>query len=144
MAYVNNETKAAIHAALKPVFKKYGIKATVARNSYKSTLVVNINSGDIDFGGDNIDVNIYWIDDHFKGVARDFLKEVLQTIRTAGEWYDRSDAYTDYFDTAFYIDINVGRWDKKYVCNKPRRTLSDVLEFKALEELGKIQLIHVR
>lgn len=136
MAYVSNETKAAIQTALKPVFKKYGIKATVARNSYKSTLVVNVTAGDIDFGADHIDVNIYWIDDNHKGIARDFLKEVLQTIRTAGDWFDNSDPYTDYFHTAFYIDINIGRWDKPYVCNKPRRTLSDVLEFRALEELG--------
>jgi hypothetical protein len=23
---------------------------------------------------------------------------------------------TDYFDHDFYIDINVGRWDRDYVC----------------------------
>ena len=48
MAYVNNETKSKILTALKPVFKEYGIKATVARNSYHSTLVVNLVSGNID------------------------------------------------------------------------------------------------
>jgi len=31
------------------------------------------------------------------------------------QWYDNSDAMTDYFDTAYYMDINVGQWDKPYV-----------------------------
>ena len=30
------------------------------------------------------------------------------------EWYDRSDAMTDYFDTAFYYNISVGDWRKPY------------------------------
>jgi hypothetical protein len=117
MAYVNNETKAVIQAALKPVFKKYGIKATVARNPYQSTLIVNVAAGGIDFGTNDKSVNVYWINEHHTGAAKDFLNEVLSTIKSAGEWYDRSDAMTDYFDTAFYIDINIGRWNKPYQYN---------------------------
>lgn len=143
MAYVTNEIKSKVLAALKPVFKKYGIKATVSKGSYASTISVNISAGDIDFGKTYQQVNIYWIDDHYQGVARDFLNEVLHTIKKAGDWYDRSDVYTDYFDTAFYININVGRWDKPYKLNN-KVSLEDVLEFKALQELGKIQLIHVK
>jgi hypothetical protein len=29
-------------------------------------------------------------------------------------WYDNSDAMTDYFDTAFYTDINIGKWNQNY------------------------------
>jgi ABC-type nitrate/sulfonate/bicarbonate transport system substrate-binding protein len=143
MAYVSNEKKSQIQAALKPVFKKYGIKATVGRNSYKSTLVVNLSAGDIDFGTEYQQVNTYWVDDHYSGVAKDFLNEVLDTIKQAGEWYDESNAQIDYFNTAFYIDINVGRWDKPYKYNNAN-LLDDVLQFKALKELGKLQLIYVR
>jgi len=143
MAYVNNETKAAIHAALKPVFKKYGIKATVGRNSYKSTLVVNVSAGDIDFGTEYQQVNVYWVDDHYTGKAKDFLNEVLDTIKKSGEWYDESNAQIDYFNTAFYIDINIGRWDKPYVYNN-KVSLSNVLAFNALQELGKLQLVYVK
>lgn len=114
MAYVNDETKQTVLAALKPIFKKYGIKATVARGYNYSALKVNISAGDIDFGKDYQQVNVYHVDSNYDGVARDFLNEVLDTIKKAGEWYDRSDSQTDYFDTAFYIDINVGRWDKPY------------------------------
>jgi len=30
------------------------------------------------------------------------------------EWYDRSDAMTDYFDTAFYYNISIGDYNKPY------------------------------
>jgi hypothetical protein len=143
MAYVSNEKKSQIQAALKPIFKKYGIKATVGRNSYKSTLVVNVSAGDIDFGTDYQQVNVYWVDDHYTGKAKDFLNEVLDAIKKAGEWYDESNAQIDYFNTAFYIDINIGRWDKKYVYNK-KVSLSDVLAFDALQELGKLQLVYIK
>lgn len=144
MAYVTNETKKTVLAALKPVFNKYGIKATVSKGSYASTISVNISAGDIDFGADYQQVNVYWIDDHYTGIARDFLNDVIKTIKTAGKWYDRSDSQIDYFDTAFYIDINVGRWDKPYKYNKSTKLLDSVLEFKALQELGKLQLVYIK
>lgn len=143
MAYVSNEKKSQIQAALKPIFQKYGIKATVGRNSYKSTLVVNVSAGDIDFGIDYQQVNVYWVNDHYTGKAKDFLNEVLDAIKKSGEWYDESNAQIDYFNTAFYIDINIGRWDKKYVYNN-KVSLSNVLAFDALQQLGKLQIVYVR
>lgn len=139
MAYVNNETKSKIQAALKPIFKKYGIKATVARNSYQSTLIVNISSGIIDFSNeyDRTNVNVYHVDKYFDGIARQCLNEILDTIKQAGEWYDESNAQIDYFNTAFYIDINIGKYNKPYVYQEP----SPIAE--ALRELGKLELIVV-
>lgn len=32
----------------------------------------------------------------------------------AADYYDDSDAMTDYFDTAYYYDIAVGDWQKPY------------------------------
>lgn len=114
MAYVSNETKVNIANALKPVFKKFGIKATISRGYNKSSLNVNLQEGGIDFGVTDRQVNVYWVDDNYTGIARDFLNEVISTIKTAGEWFDKSDAMTDYFHTAFYIHVNVGKWDKPY------------------------------
>jgi hypothetical protein len=33
----------------------------------------------------------------------------------AAGYYYNSDAMTDYFDTAYYYYINVGKWNKPYV-----------------------------
>jgi hypothetical protein len=35
-------------------------------------------------------------------------------MKPADVWYDNSDAMIDYFDTAYYVDINVGQWNKEY------------------------------
>jgi len=31
------------------------------------------------------------------------------------KWYDNSDAMTDYFDTAYYLSLKVGQWNKPYM-----------------------------
>jgi hypothetical protein len=45
------------------------------------------------------------------------LKEIKKALMAAG-YYDNSDAMTDYFDTAYYYYINVGKWNKPYVVTK--------------------------
>lgn len=133
MAYMNQEKKAKIAALIKPVLKKYGIKASLAVRNH-STVVLNIKSGKIDFirnfnetvepqprpshlpfqpAAGYIDVNPYWFQEHFSGKAKAFLTEAMKALKSA-DWYDRTDAMVDYFDTAYYVDINVGRWDKPY------------------------------
>ena len=126
MAYFNQERKAAIAPVVKAICKKYNIKASLAVRHH-STVVLNIKSGAIDFIGNYnerttnttahaktyIDVNPYWFNDHFTGVAKEFLQEVFVVLNT-GNW-DNSDIQTDYFDKGWYVDVNVGRWDKPYV-----------------------------
>ena len=135
MAYMNSERKAKIAANLKPILKKYGIKGTLRVRNHMA-IVLTIKSGPIDFiancnevcgrsmyqrnGGFRpitegyCDVNPFWFQDHFDGVAKDFLTEAFAALKSA-DYYDRSDAMTDYFDTAYYFDLNIGRWDKPYV-----------------------------
>lgn len=115
MAYMSQEQKAKLAPAIKAVLKKYNIKGSIAVRHH-STLVVNIKSGPIDFGGDNIQVNHYYIDSHYSGVAKDFLNE-LKAAMMEGHW-DHSDAMTDYFSCSWYIDINIGAWDKKYAVTR--------------------------
>jgi len=114
MAYMNQEKKAKIAAKVKPILKKYGLKGSLSVHNY-SSISLNIKSGPIDFGGNRIQVNHYWLDDHYadRPVALAALKELKQAM-LAADYYDRSDAMTDYFDTAYYYNINVGRWDKPY------------------------------
>ena len=124
MAYMNQERKAELAPAIKSVFKKYGVKASIAVRNH-STLVVTVKSGTVDFIGnfntvrdrnhplDYIDVNPYWYHEHFTGVAKDFLTELF-TAMNAGN-HDNSDIQVDYFDVGWYADVNIGKWDKPYV-----------------------------
>ena len=137
MAYMNQEKKAKIAANLKPILKKYGVKGTLSVRNH-STLVLNIKSGPIDFvenfintGSDksyvnnmtqdqidylrkhqSIDVNPYWYKEHFSGRAKQFLMEVIPAMNDGN--HDNSDIQTDYFDVGWYIDVNIGKWNKPY------------------------------
>jgi hypothetical protein len=113
MAYMNQERKAIIASNLKPVLKKYNMKGSLSVNHH-SSIVLTLKSGKIDFGSAREQVNPYWFHEHYEGVAKEFLTEVFAALKSAG-WYDRSDAMSDYFDTAYYVDVNVGKWSKPYV-----------------------------
>ena len=48
----------------------------------------------------------------------DFYEELIAAMNGAGSAfanYDNSDIQTDYFDIGWYVDINVGKWDKPFV-----------------------------
>ncbi len=117
MAYVSQEDKKALAPQIKKVLSKYGMKGSISIRHH-STLVVTLQSGEIDFGeythGDGyIQVNTYHIENHYKGKAQAFLTELLAAMKGPG-WFDKSDAMTDYFHVKHYCDINVGKWNKPY------------------------------
>ena len=126
MAYMNQEKKKIIASKLKPVLKKYGVKGTLSVRNH-SSIVLNVKSGPVDFIKDygdaedarkfGIQVNPYWFEEHFTGKSKKFLQEAFKALKSAG-YYDRSDAQIDYFDTAYYYDINIGRWNKPYELTK--------------------------
>ena len=114
MAYVSQDKKASLAVGIKAVLKKYNMKGSIAVRHH-STLVVNLQSGPIDFEhNDFTSVNVYWIDSHYTGVAKDFLNELLSAMK-GPEWFDKSDAQSDYFHVSHYTDINVGEWNKDYI-----------------------------
>jgi hypothetical protein len=131
MAYVSQERKAQLAPVIKSICKRYGVKASLAVRHH-STLVLNIKSGPIDFVGnfnsvmsrkeaqqinrDYIDVNTYWYHEHFTGEAKEFLTKVISAMNAGN--HDRSDIQTDYFDVGWYIDVNVGRWNRPYALEK--------------------------
>lgn len=134
MAYMNQERKAKIAQTLKPILAKYKVKGSLSVNNH-STIVLTLKSGAIDFIGNSNrvcgnnfyqvqrgfkpndvgydQVNPYWFQDHYDGDAKAFLTEAFKALKSAN-WYDESDAMTDYFNTAYYVDVNIGKWNKPY------------------------------
>ena len=118
MAYVSQADKKALAPAIKAVLNKYGMKGSI-RVRHHSTLVVTVKSGAIDFseymrGDAYIDVNPYWIDTHYSGIARDFLNELLEAMK-GPNYFNNDDAMTDYFSRSHYTDITIGTaWNKPY------------------------------
>lgn len=130
MAYMSQERKAQLAPAIKAVLKKYGLKGSISVDNH-STLVVTIKEGPIDFIGNMLavaatrpgrynngtptymQVNPYWIADHYTGSARDCLLALKEAMDRGN--HDNSDAMTDYFDVGWYVNINVGKWNKPYI-----------------------------
>jgi hypothetical protein len=125
MAYMSQERKAQIAPVIKSICKKYGVKASLAVRNH-STLVLNVKEGKIDFIKDygdsedarkfGIQVNPYHYQSHFDGKAKKFLSEVIPAMNAGN--HDNSDIQTDYFDVGWYIDVNIGRWNKPYILQK--------------------------
>ena len=141
MAYMSQERKKQMAPAIKAVLKKYGVKGTLAVNNH-STLVLNIKSGPIDFienfiqtdkdlpygkhmsddqiayirKNQSLDVNVYWYKEHFSGQALAFLSQVIPLMNKGN--HDNSDVQTDYFDVGWYVDVNIGKWNKPYTLEK--------------------------
>lgn len=122
---------------IKALCKEYGVKATLSgTNDYSMKLT--IASGEIDFienyckniqknkfymndiehvidrvrNDKHIGVTHYYMEDSFDGKALEFLQKAYQIMNMGN--HDNSDIQTDYFDVGFYIDIQVGRWNKPY------------------------------
>ena len=125
MAYMSQEKKAKIAPAVKAILKKYNVKASLAVRNHM-TLVLNVKQGSIDFINDfgnsedaakfGIQVNPYWYHEHFTGESKEFLTEVITAMNDGN--HDRSDIQTDYFDVGWYVDVNIGQWNKPYALEK--------------------------
>lgn len=134
MAYITKEEVKAKNEALKVLNKKYGVKARFS-GSNSSSLKLKVTEGVIDFVANWIDccvtqpqfsaenatriakqqyiqVNHFYIDRAFSGVALEYLQEAYK-IMLDGH-FDKSDVMTDYFHCAWYNNISIGAWDKPY------------------------------
>ena len=101
MAYVSQEMKKELAVGIKKVLKKYGCKGNIGVKNHMS-LYVDVMEGPIDFGsgthGDKYhQINTYWIDDHWSGIARQFLNELLTAMK-GKNYYNNDNAQFDYFD----------------------------------------------
>ena len=125
MAYMNQDKKAKIAPAIKAILKKYNVKASLAVRNHM-TLVLNVKQGPIDFVNDfgnpedaakyGIQVNPYHYKSHFTGKSVKFLEEVITAMNVGN--HDRSDIQSDYFDVGWYVDVNIGKWNKPYALEK--------------------------
>jgi len=143
MAFMNQERKKLLAPGIKSVLKRYGMKGSIGVDHY-SSLVVNLKSGPLDLignynevaekrysNGSNpswsphegyMNINEYWVEENYSGKYLAFVKELVDAMMGCKEIqnHDRSDIQTDYFDVGWYIEINVGKWDKDYILEKEK------------------------
>ena len=131
MAYVSTETTKRVRAELKRAYPN--LKFSVSKKD--GTLRVRIMSGDIDFRDVWEDIpqsKQYWKrfnypKPHFEGYVdintyhpdsynpkyTDLFKGIIDIMK-GDEWFDKSEPQIDYFNTAYYMKLSVGKWNKDY------------------------------
>lgn len=134
MAYVDQNKKARIAAALKPVMPKDWKWSLAVQNH--STIVLTITQAPVDllaeytrvgnarrrYGDsnhtrpDHADVNHYHLDGAFDGELLETFRKIVAALNTDN--HDRSDIQTDYFDVGHYVAVKIGRWNKPFVVAK--------------------------
>ena len=134
MAYMSQEKKAKIAPKIKAILAKYKVKGSLAVRNHM-TLCLNLKSGSIDFiansnkvcGNSHYQVargfkpstsgydqvNPYHFKDHYDGKALAFMREVFAAMNEGN--HDHSDIQSDYFNVGWYVDVNIGKWDKQYI-----------------------------
>jgi hypothetical protein len=115
MAYASKETVANIRKALKAKFPE--IKFSVVNDSH-TAVRVSVMKSKYDFGVSYHNINEHHIESDRKlsDEHKALFIEILKTIKEAGDWFDKSDSMTDYFNTAFYIYLKIGKDNKPYEC----------------------------
>jgi hypothetical protein len=131
MAYMDQEKKKRLAALCKTALKKWpGMKWTLSVRHH-STIVMTIQEGDIDFGAEAVlshyeetsgyknrladgylQVNEKSIERDWKGDALGFLGAAEKALNDGN--FDKSDIQSDYFHVGWYVDIQIGRWNKPY------------------------------
>ena len=133
MAYISTEEVAAIRKQLKAEMPEY--KFSVKKCHHSSVTVAFMKgpaweefqtrdryTGEMhdDAMDDHEQLNHVWAENFYGEKNAAIIKKVEKIIKTAPvkaggrEWYDDSDSQSDYFDTAFYMSIHIGAWDKPY------------------------------
>ena len=124
MAYLSKTQVKETREALKVAFPDFKFMVRKSHNGGGS-INVSIMSGPLDFGNirEAAHVNQYWVESHYEAHLVPFLEAVLKVIKFGSDrqWYDRSDSQIDYFDTAFYIDLEVGRFMNPYKFKNVRK-----------------------
>lgn len=125
MAFINKETVAVIRKEIKTTFPK-SWKWSITKEHH-SSIVITLLSGNIDDAKHKAHINHHYLDDNNNPFVIVF-KKIDEIVNRIGGYYDNSDAMTDYFDTAFYKNYQVGKWDKEYIYN------SELPSFEAADQ----------
>ena len=136
LAYISQTEKKELAPAIKKVLKAYGMKGTLSINHY-STLAVNLKGGSLDLLGaaqkkndiyserhgrkisdigSYYQANAYSVEteyDQIDSKIGQFYRDLIKAMKGT-KWFDKSDLMTDYHHIAYYLNINVGKWDRPY------------------------------
>ena len=132
MAYFTQEQKAKMAPKVKLICKKYGVNASLSVYNH-SVVVLKIKAASIDFINNynevlshdfyrtaagqgpatgTLSLNPHHYSSAFTGQCLACLNELFDTLNEGN--HDNSDIQSDYFDVGWYVDVNIGSWNKPF------------------------------
>jgi hypothetical protein len=129
---MNQEKKARIAAELKKIMPK-GWKYTLGVH-HNSTIVLNImkapvdliamaNNHNVEFAArrgeqpyvikDHYQANPYYPQNSFEGETLELMQKV-NAVLYGCDYFDHSESQVDYYHCAYYVNINIGKWNKPF------------------------------
>lgn len=131
MAYITKEEVKNIREKLKTEFPTYKFSVTKGDSSsvYISLMVSDLNLAEDLIKGyldkeredeelkriekGHLSINHHGLTNVWSGKTLEVLEKTL-TIAKSQNWYDKSDSMTDCFNVAYYIEINIGKYDRPH------------------------------
>lgn len=113
MAYISTAEVKNIRNKLKEKFPQFKFSVS-GGNSLK--LHVSIVSGPEDFSEYTGEYKSFEVNQYHLGGYGKFseLFAKIYDVMKSENWYDKSDSMSDYFNTAYYMSLSVGKWNKPY------------------------------
>jgi len=117
MAFVSSLQVAHARKALKAAYPQFKFSVT---GGGTSSVYVALVSGSVDLSADCQDgyaqLNQYYLQNYKnEELYRNILATLMQALAQAGNpFFDVSDIMTDYFHTAYYYHLHIGKWNKPY------------------------------
>jgi hypothetical protein len=132
MAYMSQERKAKTAAAALKTIVPAGWKWSLAVHNH-STIILTIQSAPVDLiaevnrvgssghrgwqASGHCHINECALDAYVDGELLETFKEISAALNDGN--HDRSDIQTDYFDVGWYTEIQLGRWNRPFICTAP-------------------------
>ena len=115
MSYINQATKSEIATELKKIVPKTWKWSLSIK--HHSTLVFTVSSAPAaDMGehdGKDVQVNHYYPEKYFSAATLPIVQKIIEAMNAKN--YCNSDSQRDYFDVGYYVNFNLGRWNKPFI-----------------------------
>lgn len=117
MAYVTSAQVAHARKTLKATFPQFKFSVT---GGGTSAITVSLMSGNVDLSADAekgyVSLNKYWLHNTSnEALYTSIIETMMNALAEAGNaYFDESDSMTDYFCTAYYYYLTIGKWNKPY------------------------------
>lgn len=125
MAYISTEQVKSIRDQIKKAYPQY--KWSISRR-HSSTVVIILRESDLPYDNMHIQVNQYWLKESEKLNTRAKLvfQHILEICNSVERCYNRNagDMGADYGDNTYFIDLDIGEWDKPHKVGLVRRAFS--------------------